>query len=36
MAKKYVLKLTSEEREELVQVVKKGKAAAWKVQRAPG
>lgn len=34
MAKKYVLKLTREERGELEQVVKKGKAAAWKVQRA--
>jgi hypothetical protein len=34
MAKKYVLKLTREERGELEQVVKRGKAAAWKVQRA--
>src|SRR5262245_60922667 len=34
MAKKYVLTLTSEERGELEQLVKKGKAAAWKVQRA--
>ena len=34
MAKKYVLKLRSEERAELRQVVRKGKAAAWKVQRA--
>jgi hypothetical protein len=34
MVKKYVVKLTSEERDELRQVVKKGKAAAWKVQRA--
>lgn len=34
MAKKYVLKLTTEERGELEQIVKKGKAAAWKVQRA--
>lgn len=34
MAKKYVLKLTPEERGELEQVVKKGKAAAWKIQRA--
>ena len=34
MAKKYVLKLTREERGDLEQVVKKGKAAAWKVQRA--
>lgn len=34
MAKKYVLKLTAEERMELQQLVKKGKAAAWKLQRA--
>jgi transposase-like protein len=34
MAKKYVLKLTSEERAELQQLVKKGKTAAWKLQRA--
>jgi Homeodomain-like domain len=34
MAKKYVLKLTLEERAELEQLVKKGKTAAWKVQRA--
>jgi hypothetical protein len=34
MAKRYVLKLTAEEREELERVIKKGKAAAWKVQRA--
>lgn len=34
MAKKYVLKLTPEERGELERLVKKGKAAAWKVQRA--
>ena len=34
MAKKYVIKLTSEERAELRQVVRKGKAAAWKAQRA--
>jgi transposase len=32
--KKYVLKLTAEERGELELVVKRGKAAAWKVQRA--
>jgi len=32
--KKCVLKLTLEEREEFERVVKKGKAAAWKVQRA--
>ena len=34
MSKKYVVKLTSEERSELRSVVKKGTAAAWKVQRA--
>ena len=34
MSKKHVLKLTAEERSELVAVVRKGKAAAWKVQRA--
>lgn len=34
MAKKYVLKLTPEERTELEQLMKKGKAAGWKVQRA--
>lgn len=34
MPKKYVLKLTAEEGAELQSVVKKGKAAAWKVQRA--
>ena len=34
MQKKYVLKLTVEERTELHQVVRKGKAAAWKLQRA--
>ena len=34
MAKKYVLKLMAEERVELEQLVKRGKAAAWKVQRA--
>lgn len=34
MVKKYVLKLTDEERGTLAEVVKKGKAAAWKVQRA--
>lgn len=34
MTKKYVLKLTAAERVELEQVVKKGKAAAWKIQRA--
>ncbi len=34
MVKKYVLKLTAEERAELEQLVKKGKAAGWKRQRA--
>ena len=34
MAKKYVLKLTMDERVELQQLVRKGRAAAWKVQRA--
>jgi hypothetical protein len=34
MAKKYVLKLTVEERSELQQLVKRGKTAAWEVQRA--
>jgi len=34
VVKKYVLKLTRAEREELAQLVKKGKVAAWKVQRA--
>lgn len=34
MPKKYVLKLTEDERGELEQVVKRGKSAAWKVQRA--
>jgi len=34
MPKKYVLKLTEDERGELERVVKGGKAAAWKVQRA--
>lgn len=33
-AKKYVLKLTVEERAELGDVVRKGKAAGWKIQRA--
>jgi Homeodomain-like domain len=32
--KKYVLKLTAEEREELGQLVRRGKAAGWKIQRA--
>lgn len=34
MAKKYVLKLTPEERSELDRLVRKGKGAGWKVQRA--
>jgi len=34
MHRKYVLKPTAEERAVLQQVVKKGKAAGWKVQRA--
>ncbi len=34
MAKKYVLKLTAEERAELTRLVRKGDVAGWKVQRA--
>jgi transposase len=34
MAKKYVLKLTTEERAELTRLVRKGKVAGWKLQRA--
>jgi transposase len=34
MVKKYVVKLTFQERAELEGVVRKGKAAGWKVQRA--
>jgi hypothetical protein len=34
MAKKYVLKLDAQERIEFEHVVSKGKAAAWKIQRA--
>ncbi len=34
MAKKYVLKLTDEERAELERLVRKGNVAGWKVQRA--
>ena len=34
MAKKYILKLTSEEREELTRLVRKGSVAGWKLQRA--
>ena len=34
MSKRYVLKLTVSERAELEQVVRRGKAAGWKIQRA--
>ena len=34
MPKKYVVKLTAEERAELQRVVRKGRVAGWKVQRA--
>jgi transposase len=34
VAKKYVLKMVPEERATLEQLVKKGKAAGWKLQRA--
>jgi transposase-like protein len=34
MAKKYVVKLDAQERAKLERVVSKGKAAAWKIQRA--
>jgi hypothetical protein len=34
MAKKYVLKLTAEEREELARLVRKGHVAGWKILRA--
>ncbi len=34
MPKKYVLKLTAEERAELARLVRKGNVAGWKVQRA--
>ena len=34
MAKKYVLQLTTEERAELEQLVRKGKAAGWRPQQA--
>lgn len=34
MVKKYVLKLTDEERAELARLVRKGDVAGWKVQRA--
>lgn len=34
MSKKYVVKLTTEERLELEGVIRKGRAARWKLQRA--
>lgn len=34
MAKRYVLKLTAEERVELARLVRMGNVAGWKVQRA--
>ena len=34
MVKKHIVHLMSEERESLEQVIRKGKPAAWKVQRA--
>ncbi len=34
VSKKYVVKLSAEERTTLEQVIRKGKSAAWKVQRA--
>ena len=34
MPKRHVLKLTAEERAELQRVVRKGRVAGWKVQRA--
>jgi transposase len=34
MSKKYVVKLTTDERAELGGVIRKGKAASWKIQRA--
>jgi len=34
MSKRYVVKLTGEERTELADIVRKKKAAAWKIQRA--
>jgi hypothetical protein len=34
MAKKYALKLTAEEREELTRLIRKGKVAGWKLLRA--
>ena len=34
MKKKYIVELTSEERCELEAMVKKGKAAAYKIERA--
>ena len=34
MPKKYVLKLTAEERAELERVIRKGRVAGWRLQRA--
>ena len=34
MAKKYILKLTAEERDDLERLVRRGHVAGWKVQRA--
>lgn len=34
MSKRYLVQLTAEERTELVELVRKKKAAAWKIQRA--
>jgi hypothetical protein len=34
MSKKYVLKLTAQEREELTRLVRKGHVAGWKARRA--
>jgi hypothetical protein len=34
MAKKYILKLTAEERDELSRLVRRGNVAGWKLQRA--
>ena len=34
MAKKYILKLTADERAELESLVRRGRVAGWKIQRA--
>lgn len=34
MAKKYILKLTAEERDDLERLVRRGHVAGWKIQRA--